>query len=272
MMDALTMLFDPLFIQPFFTGLAFAFLLPLFGAYLRLRDEWLAALAFAQTAAAGSLLAMVAGWPLMFGGLLAAAAAAALKSLFETAARGVQGAAYAMLLVAGWGISVLLVANLPLAERLGHALFDGQLYFTDTGHLVAALVSVVVFSASLSRLSRGLLLAHFFPDFFRARGRSARQIHLFFDLLVAGALALATMSVGVMAAFAMVFVPPLVAWGWSASWRRSLLLAVVVGVTAYLVAFAGALLLDQPFGPVLAIILVFAGAASGLAQRLHFAR
>ena len=266
------MLFDPLFIRPFFTGLCFAVLLPVFGAYLRLRDEWLAALAFAQTAAAGSLLAMLGGLPLMLGGLLAAAAAAGLKSLFEGAARGVQGAAYALLLVSGWAVSVLLVANLPLAERLGHALFDGQLYFTDTSHLAAALASIVVLSAGLLRLSRGLLLAHFFPDFFRARGQSARRIHFFFDLLVAAALALATMSVGVMAAFAMVFVPPLVAWSWSASWQRSLLLAVAVGVLAYLIAFVAALWLDQPFGPLLAIVLVLAGAASGLARGLHFTR
>ena len=68
-MNALTLVFDPIFLQPFLTGLAFAILLPLLGAYLRLRDEWLAALAFAQTAAAGSLLALLAGLPLMLGGL-----------------------------------------------------------------------------------------------------------------------------------------------------------------------------------------------------------
>jgi zinc transport system permease protein len=272
MMGALEMLFDPLFIQPFFTGLCFALLLPLFGTYLRLRDEWLAALAFAQTAAAGSLLAMLVGWPLMLGGMLAAATAAALKSLFEGAARGVQGAAYAMLLVAGWAISVLLVANLPLAERLGHALFDGQLYFTDTSHLVAAGVSVLVVGAGLLRLSRGLLLAHFFPDFFRARGRSSRRIHFLFDLLAAVALALATMSIGVMAAFALIFVPPLIAWSWSGSWRRSLLLAVVVGVGCYGSAFVLALLVDQPFGPLLALTLVLCGVVSGVVRALYHGR
>ncbi|MFA7293496.1 MAG: metal ABC transporter permease [Rhodocyclaceae bacterium] len=259
-------LFDPLFIRPFFTGLCFAALLPLFGAYLRLRDEWLAALAFAQTAAAGSLLAMLAGVPLMLGGLLAAGAAAALKSGFEGAARGVQGAAYALLLVAGWAVSVLLVANLPLAERLGHALFDGQLYFTDASHLVAALASVALFGAGLLRLSNGLLLAHFFPDFFRARGRSVRRIHFVFDLLVAAALALATMSVGVMAAFALVFVPPWVAWSWSMSWHRSLLAGVLVSVGSYVSAFMLALVFDQPFGPVLALILVLVGVVSSVAR------
>lgn len=265
-------LFDPLFIEPFFTGLAFALLLPLLGAYLRLRDEWLAALAFAQTAAAGSLLALLAGLPLMLGGLLAALAAAALKSLFDGAARGVQGAAYAMLLVAGWGVSVLLVANLPLAERLGHALFDGQIYFTDSSNLIAAAVSVLVVGAGLLRLSRALLLSHFFPDFFRARGRSAHQVHLLFDLLAAATLAQATMSIGVMAAFALIFVPPLVAWRWARGWRRSLVVAVVAGVVAYVLAFVLALVLDQPFGPLLALIMVVAGVVSGLAQRGHFRR
>jgi zinc/manganese transport system permease protein len=271
MQDMFGILLDPLFIQPFFTGLCFAVLLPLIGAYLRLRDEWLAALAFAQMAAAGSLLAMLAGIPLMLGGLLAAAGAAGLKSLFDGAARGVQGAAYALLLVLGWAVSVLLVANLPLAERLGHALFDGQLYFTDASHLAAALVGVVILGAGLLRLSRGLLLAHFFPDFFKARGRSAHRIHFFFDLLVAAALALATMSVGVMAAFAMVFVPPLVAWRWSRNWQQSLLLAVGVGVFAYLLSFMVALLLDQPFGPLLAVTLVLAGAGSVIVRSTHSA-
>lgn len=256
-------IFDPLFAMPFFTGLVFAVLLPLFGAYLRLRDEWLAALAFAQTAAAGALLAMLGSVPLLLGGIGAATGAAGLKTLFEGAARGVQGAAYAMLLVAGWGLSVLLVANLPLAERLGHALFDGQLYFVEREHLIAAWLALGVAGGLLLRLSRTLLLCHFFPDFFRARGRSARRAHLVFDMLVASVLAIATMSIGVMAAFAMIFVPPMIAWQWARTWRRSLLLAVLAGLLAYLAAFALALAADQPFGPVLALTLVVAGGLSG---------
>ncbi len=257
--------FDPLFLAPFLTGLAFAVAVPVVGAYLRLRDEWLAALAFAQMAAAGALLAMPAGLPLFAGGLLAALAAAVVKHLCEGAARGLQGAIYAMLLLAGWAASVLQVANLPLAERLGHALFDGQLYFTGSAHLAAALACLAVVAVGLWRLSRALLLAHLFPDFFRARGRSAQRIHLCFDLLAAATLALATMSVGVMAAFALVFLPPFVAWRWARGWRASLALAVGVGVGAHLAAFALALALDQPFGPVLAGILVAAGLASELA-------
>jgi zinc transport system permease protein len=267
--EMLARVFDPLFVTPFVTGLAYSVLLPIFGAYLRLRDEWLAALAFAQTAAAGALLALLGGLPLPLGGLLAATGAAGLKGLCEGAARGVQGAAYAMLLVAGWSVSVLLVANLPLAERLGHALFDGQLYFADRDHLVAAILALLLAGSALVRLSRALLLCHLFPDFFRARGRSARRIHLGFDMLVAAVLAMATMSIGVMAAFAMIFVPPLVAWQWSRGWRHSLWLALLFGALIYVLAFVAALAADQPFGPVLVLMLVAGGLLSGVACRLH---
>lgn len=262
--DLWARLFDPLFVAPFFTGLVFAALLPLLGAYLRLRDEWLAALAFAQTAAAGALLAMLGGLPLLLGGVLAATGAAGLKSLFDGAAREVRGAAYALLLIAGWGVSVLLAANLPLAERLAHALFDGQLYFVDRDHLLAALLALPLAGVALLRLSRPLLLSHLFPDFYRARGRSARRAHLAFDVLVAGMLALATMSIGVMSAFALIFVPPLIAWRRAANWRSGLLRAAATGVLAYLAAFALALLLDQPFGPVLALLLAAVAIAGHL--------
>jgi zinc/manganese transport system permease protein len=267
--DALARLADPLFATPFMTGLAFAILLPLCGAYLRLRDEWLAALAFAQTAAAGALLAMLAGLPLPVGGIAAASAAAGLKSVFDDATRGLQGAAYALLLLAGWSVSVLLVANLPLAERLGHALFDGQLYFVDRSHLLGALLMLALAGGALHRLSPALLLSHLFPEFFRARGRSARRVHFAFDLLVATALALATMSLGVMAAFALVFVPPLVAWQAAGNWRRSLLLAGVIGAAAHLLAFVLAIVGDQPYGPMLALVLVLLGAAAAPMRGLH---
>ncbi|MFZ4537419.1 metal ABC transporter permease [Propionivibrio sp.] len=262
------LLFDPLFAEPFITGLVFAILLPLLGCYLRLRDEWLAALAFAQTAAAGSLLAMLFGLPLALGGLAAAGLAATLKHAFEGATRGTQGAAYAMLLLLGWGISVLLVANLPLAERMGHALFDGQLYFTERSHLVSAGGFALLSFFTLRWLSRRLLLAHFFPDFFRARGLSERRAHFVFDLLVAGALALATMSVGVMGAFALIFVPPLIAFNWGNGWHGALLLALSSAFLAYVAAFALALVLDQPFGPLLGLLLVATGVCSALLRSL----
>jgi zinc transport system permease protein len=155
----------------------------------------------------------------------------------------------------------------PIAEHLAHALFDGQLYFTSLEHLVTALVFTLLAAALLRWLSRPLLLERMLPDFFRASGQSPRRYHLTFDLLAASGLALATSSMGVMAAFGLVFVPSMVAYQLGRGWAHSLLLAVAVSLAAYLVAFAAALALDQPFGPVLVAALVLL-AAAGLALRL----
>jgi len=246
-----------LFLVPFLTGLVLAVLLPLLGCYLRLRDEWLAALAYSHVAAAGALLALIAGLPPVFGGLAVAAAAGAGKRLFARRLAG--GASYALLLLAGWSVAVLVAANLPSAERLGHALFDGQLYFADSEQFWLVLGFVGLALVVLRQLSRHLLLAHLFPDFFRARGLRAWPIQTGFDVLAALALALATMSLGVMGAFALVFIPPWLAFRRAANWRWGLLIALLIGVLTYSAAFFGALILDQPFGPMLALALILVG-------------
>jgi len=246
-----------IFLVPFLTGLGIALVLPVLGCYLRLRHEWLAALAYANVAAAGALAAMVVGAPLVAGGVGAAATAAVLKRL--AAARLAHGAAFALLLIVGWAVAVLFAANLPMAERLGHALFDGQLYFTDTANLILSVASLVLVLPALALMSRRLLLAQIYPNHFRIRGLAAWPVHLGFDLLAVLALAVATMSLGVMGAFALAFVPAWVAFGRAGNWRRGLVFALAHGSIGYILAFALALRLDQPFGPVLALVLALTG-------------
>lgn len=250
-------MWSELFVVPFLTGLALAVLLPWLGCYLRLRDEALAALAYAHVAAGGAMLGLVAGVPPVAGGLLAAAAAGAGKRL--GAARLSGAASYALLLLAGWSVAVLLAANQPLAERLGQALFDGQLYFADSQLLWLVAPGALTAVVLLGFLSRNLLLSHLYPDLFRLRGLPAWPTQLGFDLLAALSLALATLSLGVMAAFALVFIPPWLAFRRGGSWRAGRWRAVLIGVVAYAAAFAVALLLDQPFGPVQALLLVLVG-------------
>ncbi len=260
----LELLTDPLFRLPFFTGLAFAVLLALLGMYLRLRDEWVAALALAQMASAGALLATAVGLSLLLGGMAAALAAVAVKSAIARSG----DSAYVIMMLVGWGLSILLVANWPAAEQLGHALFDGQLYFTGKTDLVIALAYLLGAAAALAVLSRPLMLARFFPDFFHARGRSERRYHLLFDLLSAGAVALATTAIGIMATFGLIFIPPYLAYAQGRSWRAGLLLSVGIGAASYIVAFALALVFDQPFGPVCALVLVAVALALTVARRI----
>lgn len=253
-----------LFGPPFLTGLCFALLLPLVGVYLRLRGEWLAALAYAHVAAAGALLALAVDGPLALGGAVASLLAALLKRPVLLRLGGAQGrrgvrageagsgAAYAFLLIGGWAASVLLTANLPMAERLGHALFDGQLYFTGLPHLIGAGLCWLLGGLALRWLGPQLLLARLYPDLLSASSARRWPVTLGFDALVAMVLALATMSLGVMGSFALLFIPPWLAFRVAPSWRHGLLVAVAGGALAYCVAFALALLSDQPFGPVLA--------------------
>lgn len=246
-----------LFIAPFLTGLGLAILLPLLGCYLRLRDEWLAALAYSHVAAAGVLLALVGGLPPPLGGFVAAGLAGAGKRLFARRLSG--GASYALLLLGGWAVAVLLAANQPMAERLGHALFDGQLYFAGDEQLWRVALGVPLALLLLRGLSRHLLLAHTYPDFFRIRGLKSWPTQTGFDLLAALGLAMATMSLGVMGAFALVFIPPWLAFRRADNWRAGLARSFLIGTLAYVLAFALALWLDQPFGPVLALLLVLLG-------------
>lgn len=257
-----------LFWPAFLTGLAFAVFLPVLGCYLRLRDETLAALAYAQVGAAGALGAMAVQLPLSAGGLGAALAAAGIK---QGAAQDVpvsqRSTVYALLLVLAWGVGVLLTSNLPLAERLGHALFDGQLLLNGGDDLLWSLLACAAGLGVLFALSRSLLLARLFPDMWRQRHAGWRALNLVFDGLAALMIALATMRLGVMAVFAMLLVSPWLAFGRAASWREARWQAMGLSVFAYALAFVLALYADQPFGPVLALTLMgMAGLLLGLTK------
>lgn len=246
-----------LFLTPFLTGLALALLLPVLGCYLRLRQQWLASLAYAQMAAAGALVATVAAAPALFGGLVAACLAGFLRPLSARRLSGMAGDV--LLLLGGWALSVLLVATWPQAERLGHSLFDGQLYFAGERELWLAATALLVALSLLHRGHRVLMLAQLFPDFHRLRGRPMWPSQLGFDVLAALCLAVATLGLGVMAVFALAFIPPWLAFRRQRNWWQAIGRAVSLAVLAYSLAFGFALRLDLPFGPVLALLLVIGG-------------
>lgn len=248
---------DPLFHLPFATGLLLALVLPLLGTLLMLREEWLAALGLAHLAAAGALLGLAVGMTAPIGGLLAALGGGTAKALL-----GVRGnAAYAFMILAGWSALLLIAANTAIGDALGHALVEGQLYFAGPVDLGAAILLTFIATLTLPWLLPKLVRARLFPQDETANRLPARRWHLGFDLLAAAGIAVATATLGLMGAFALVFVPAWCAFRIAPGWRSALLIAVILGSGAYLVAFAAALALDQPFGPILvAALLIFAGA------------
>jgi zinc transport system permease protein len=252
-------LLDPIFRLPLMVGLLLAAVLPLLGAALILRDEWLAALGFAHLAAAGALLALAAGLPAVLGGVIAAGGGAVAKG-----AAGARGnALYAFMMLGGWSVLLLIAANTAVGEQLGHALIDGQLYFAGPADLIAAVLLAAASAAALPWLLPRLLRARLLPQHEAANRLPARRWHLGFDLLAAAGMAAGTAGLGLMATFALVLVPAWLAFRVAPGWRWTLFLSSLIGVAGYLIAFAAALLLDQPFGPMLVAVLLAVAAPGG---------
>lgn len=248
----MALLLDPLFRVPLYAGLLAAALLPLLGCYLRLRGEWLAALGLAHVAAACHLTGAALHLPLLVSGAAGAALAVGLKQLLKREGNG----GYALMMLGGWAVLLLVAANTPLGESLSHALADGQLYFATREQLLALGVGGGAVLALTPWWNRRLLRARFFPAHEAANRLPAWTWHLSFDLAVALLLALATGAIGLMGAFALVFLPPWLAFRLAPHWKAGLAIAVSTGIAGYLAAFLLALHYDQPFGPVLVAVLL----------------
>jgi zinc transport system permease protein len=250
-----------LFWPSYLVGAALSVLLAHLGLYLRLRREYWAALAYGQVGAAGALGALAWGFPALSGGLAASLAVAGLKHRLER--RLPAASLFPLLFLLGWGMSLLMTARLPAVERLGQALFEGQLYFVGRAYLPAALFALAVSAGYLRRHGRSLLLFHLYPGFFQARGLPAWPAQIGFDLIATAALALAVMCLGVMGAFALVFIPPWLVFTLARTWRVACVIAPVLAFLAYSLAFALALYGDLPFGPTLALTLALAALVFG---------
>ena len=79
----LSQVLDPLFRVPLANGFLLALVLPALGAYVRLRNEWLAALGLAQVTAAGGVMAILVGIHPLAGAVGAAVVAAGVKGRTE---------------------------------------------------------------------------------------------------------------------------------------------------------------------------------------------
>lgn len=254
---------DQLFLIPFLAGLPLALLLPVLGNLARLRDEWLAALGIAHLAGAAGLAGLAWHLPAVLGAPLGALAGAG----FKHALGGRGNSVFGVMILAGWAATLLIAANSSLGESLAHALVDGQLYFAGNIDLAAAWLVGGLGLATLSWLTPRLIRARLFPGHELANRLPAWRWHFGFDLLAALAIAVATATLGLMAAFALVFLPAWIAFRLAPDWRRAGRLAAGLGGAGYLLAFAIALVLDQPFGPVLVTVLLAMLAASLAVRR-----
>ncbi|MEM9103045.1 MAG: metal ABC transporter permease [Pseudomonadota bacterium] len=239
------LIFDPLFRVPLFVGLLLSLLLPVLGVYLRLRDEWLASLGLAQVSAASGLVGASLGFPIILGGPIGAIMVAFIKNRFSTGNTG-----YALMILAGWSLTFIIAANTVTGESLGHALTDGQIYFAQPFQLWIILAIVMISFIVLPWMSPHLLRARLFPFHERMNEKLTWRWHLGFDLIVAIGMGAGTATIGLMAAFAMIFIPSWLAFKFASSWKQTLIFAIAFNGFAYLVGIASAIMLDQPYGPI----------------------
>lgn len=252
-----------LFLLPFLAGLPLAVLLPLLGVLLRLRDEWLATLGLAHLATASALAGLAAGLPVVWGAPLGAVAGALLKYFGGQR----SNSAYGLMILAGWAATLLIAANSALGDALAHGVVDGQLYFAGPREVIVSVITALLGLHLLSWLTPRLIRARLLPTHEAANRLPAWRWHLGFDLLVALAVAVAIATLGLMAAFALIFLPAWMAFRLAPDWRRCQALALGVGLGGYGAAFALALTLDQPFGPTLVTALLLMGLFAGARGR-----
>ena len=249
---SLSLAWDPLFRLPLATALVLAAALPLIGAGLRLREQWLSSLGVAQMAAAGGVAGALLHAPLMLSALLGAALGGAARAFVGRS----RNEHYAVLLLAGWSAVILLALQDHHAGNTAMQLLNGQVYFIALPHLVGAIVLVAALLASGRWLARRLLLARLYPDHFQANRQPAWPHELCFEALVIAGVVLGISTMGVMATFAMMFLPPWVAFRLARGWPRALLLSVLIGMLACLAGFLLALSFDLPFGAALVAVLL----------------
>ncbi len=265
MSPAMALPWDPLFREAFLTGLLLAPLAALLGCWLRLRGEWLATLGYAHVAGAGGVIGAIIHWPMLLSAMIASLLAGGLKGLMSRGQAGNE--VFGVMILLGWCLGLLAAANHPAADLVGRVFLDGQILFAGRGHLLTAFVLVVLSVVVLHRVSRPLMRERFQPGHLRANGRQLWPMTLGFDALVVLVVAVSAMAMGVMASFALLMLPAWVAWGVARGWRAALWLSALLGLAAYLVAFMAALVLDQPFGPVLVMVLLSLLPLRWLAQR-----
>lgn len=257
------LLFDPLFRTPFVVGLALALALSLTGALLRMREEWLAALALSQVSAVGAILAVPLGIPVVLGAFVAALLAFLLQALLSN----VHNNHHAALVLLGWAGTLLAGSYVDHGQVIGETLLRGQLYFTHKGHLIGAVCLLGLLFGVFPWLSPRLLITRFFPDHYSACQKVEWPHKLVFAIFVISSVVLGTVSIGVFPTFAMLFFPSWMAFVLIDGWRRSIVLTGMISCFAYILAFILAIQIDLPFGPVLVAVLALLSCFRCLAFR-----
>lgn len=233
----------------FLTGLGVSLLLGIGGAGLMLRGSVWQALAVSQWSAVGGVLASIIAWPVM----TVAALTAGLSLVIVQVKRNSEQWPLGLFLV-GSATVLLLAGNFAQAELSAASWAEGQLYFVT---------STLALSAALITGSALLTLPFFFQQWLRLQAQPDQGTFPKPNgwRLIAEAvwwtaiIVLATATVGSIATLAFLLFPAWIAALVSRNAVQFVCFAALFSVLGYLIAWTLALVLDQPFAPVLILTL-----------------
>ena len=194
-------------------------------------------LAIAQIAGLGVIIAYSAdvheGWEVQLAAVCAALTGALLLYWAEKMWPDVQEAVIGATFVVASSASLLLLANHPQGGDHLKEILIGQILWVD----YMALIPVAVLYAAV------LLLRHFIV---------AKENRLTFYLVFAVTITASVQLVGVYLVFASLILPALATIRFE---KNQLLVAYIIGITAYLGGLVVAALLDYPAGPVIIMVM-----------------
>lgn len=249
----MSLLFDPLFLAPLLAGLLAAVTLGGLAPSNALHEEWLGAYALAQCAGAGVIIVLAwGGWPLL-GAVGGAVTGILAKSLLPQGNRS-----YAYLWLGAWSLGLLVAAQTG-GEVLAHDLLESQLYFATWAQVGSNGLLLVLALALGPWVMRHNLRQLLLPQRVTAP-QAVIEVQLA-RLAQAGLLALGVAvgvtTFGVLATFGLLLLSAQQSLHTATSWRQAQGLGVIYAGGGYLLAYSVALTTDQPFTPVLLVVLLF---------------
>jgi zinc transport system permease protein len=249
--------------RAFLAGIAVAIVCPLIGVFLVLRRLSLLADGLGHVTFAGLAAGFLLGVYPLFAALIAALVGAVGIERIRTRGRIAGDAAIAMFYTAGLAVGVVIVSRAGgfNANVLGY-LF-GSIAAVAQGDLLTVLALAGVVVALIAVFYKELLYLTFDEGSARAAGLPAVAVNTLLSALAAVTTVAAMRIVGLLLVSSLMVLPALTAIRLAASFRQTLVLAVVAALVAVLAGLTASFYLDTaPGGTIVLVALALFGIAS----------
>lgn len=246
-------------------------LAPLIGAYFVLRRIVLLGVTIPQVSSAGvafALLAQGVGWlglsPMhghggqfvpMVGALLFTVVGIVLLGIIVQRRPALADMSIGFAFALASSLSILLLAQSPLAESHMLNLLKGEIIATTDQDLAGTTVFVGLVIGSLVYFHKEFLLISYDRDFAVSMRKPVARYDLLFYVVAGCAVSLCVLTVGPITTFGYLVLAPMIALLITRGMTRFFVAASLIGLVTSVVSLVVGFLLDLPVGPTTVVIL-----------------